>query len=1059
MHFPSNNIKTSKSTSSSSSSSSSSIKAISVVKQTRSSDRKPPTVVKVLNEKHPKKQQQHGIKSPVDIPTTPTTSTEQQQAVGIHIDSPNSNVRIQGSKIEVKEKPETKRDLSEVILKVPDPSKFLTSPPLTTVDAKSLKPSSSRLPPPPLTPDKVQKPCSHNNSSKKELLNVKKDDVPPPALRRRPERSAKKRAKDSISEITEAERPMIEKDEFRHRERLHNITSPTTSSHPRWNSPPPPSRPYGRTDYYVDRSPPIPLRSPPVPLLSPPESHRHNHGHHSPFHRSQSPDHRSRSPTPLHIRHPPLSPPTRHRHSRSPHPPAPPHGGRHSRIHSPLYRDHEEHPQQHYHYNEPLSPRYRGGGGGSGHESPFYYSERSRSPYFYDYHRHENERERLYEELERRSPPIKHRRMTSPVSRERKRPVSREMERPVSRERERPVSRERYEPPPPVSPPQSRRHIQRNIHSPPQDRFPYGRTDWESSNRFRHHDHSPPVRSSPVDPHFQYQPLSRMPPKGDVPSPSLSSPKHHHDGHRFQRSKEPTSMHVHEKKKETKIHPKLPSSSPVLSPREIISPTPPKRSKVVEKERDIIEIPEKLTITPQQPKAPTPRKKGLGLLEMKIQGLKNKIEKTGVSEKIRERMNSQSEESDVTKDVKSKPSRSLSDVISSLSGSKPSGNKNMPALLSPPDLNKRKQDGVVSPILHEKSLSPRENVIPKPLVNKRSKSLADIAMNLTKSVEKQIVTGDSIIQSTPKAPTNTVVNSAINKGKSSGSKLSGVISSLKKSKEVVGTTSSSYTKDTAQSNDSKLLNILKSGFASKSTKTLPKKDVDITISPDELKKFPSSSNTKDSSSKVDNNSPPSLVSDKDRVVSPITVSKSSRVSPSNNLLTTKPLSDIVQVTDSSRSPQQPPPPPATETPNNEGKKLLEQNNEPSVSISERFISPAGSPVYSPPVACSPLTIVISKQKQTRSSSSESNATPVITPTRTPTPIMSPLSHSLAVVDSPTSNDSKSSTVFPASPPQLVDEKVTPSSKLTRPTAIIPTSVFESKVQEKEKFLPKENPSE
>jgi len=229
-----------------------------------------------------------------------------------------------------------------------------------------------------------------------------------------------------------------------------------------------------------------------------------------------------------------------------------------------------------------------------------------------------------------------------------------------------------------------------------------------------------------------------------------------------------------------------------------------------------------------------------------------------------------------------------------------------------------------------------------------------------------------------------------------------------------------------------------------------------TISPDELKKLPSSSNTKDSSSKIDNNSPPSLVCDEDTVFSPITVS--SRVSLSNNLLTTtsKPLSDTVQVTDSSRSPQ--PPPPTTATTNNEAKKLLDENNEPSVSISERFISPAGSPVYSPPVACSPLTIVISKQKQTRPSSSESNITPVITPTRTPTPIMSPLSHSLAVVDSPTSNDSKSSTVFPASPPQLVDEKIPPSSKLTRPTAIIPTSVFESKVQEKEKILPKENSS-
>ena len=1023
MHFPSN-IKTNKSPS---------LATIPVVKQQpfRNSDRKPPTIVKVkakvLNEKLRKK---HDVKSPVR-PSSSSTTGMVDQPFGIHIDSPNSNVRIQGSKIEVKVKPGTKRDLSEVILKVPDPSKFLTSPP---VDARNVKPPSR--PPPPLTPDKVHKPCDHN---KKDHIKVKEDNPPPP-LRRRPERSAKKRAKDSISEITEAERP-IEKEEFH--ERLRNPSSPTPSHHGKWNSPPP-SRSYSRTDYYINQSPPLSLRSPP-------EKHRHNHGHHSPFHRAQSPDHRSRSPTPLHavrhsplsppVRHPPLSPPVRHRHSRSPQPL--PHG-RHGHVHSPLYRDHEEHVQQQYHYNEPLSPRYRGG---SGHDSPFFYSERSRSPYLYDYHRHENERERLYEELERRSPPIKHRRMTSPV---RDRDLFQSLH--GRGEFSTHLQNEALS-----SPPQSRGR--QNLHSPQEShRFPYGRTDWEST-RFRHHDHSPPIRSSPLDPQFQYQPLSRMPPKGEQTS-SVISPKHLREGDRLQRTRDPL-MHVHDKRNDPISHPKA-SSTASLVAKDLLSPTP-KRSKVVEIERAVIEIPEKAK-TPQstsERKTPVARKKGLGLLEMKIQGLKNKIGKTGVSEKIKERMSSQNEEHN-NKDAKSKSSRSLSDVISSLSGSK-SSNKNVPLLLSPsasesnkkaafsnPSSETRYPSDVVSPIFDEKNSG--KSFKQKSMANKRSKSLADITKNLTKSVEKQIVIENSIILSKPKVLSNTV-NS--NKAKVCGSKLSGVISSLKKSKDVVAVTLSNPPKDTITSNDSKLLNILKSGIASKGYKALHKKEADVkTFCIGESKplsdapkqtsivqrKDDTSLVCKENSSLLSSIEPCKVTS----LLSSTTTLSDSCISPSNVLLSKQPSDKRPAARSAEILTKRPPTTPTTTKMTmmlSEVKNLpsLEDNNDPS--ITERFVSPAGSPVYSPPVASSPLTIVIAKQKQTRPSSTENTATSVITPTRTPTPIMSPLSQTLVVVHSPRSNDSKSINVFPSSPPKLVDEAL-PSAKLTRPTAIMPTSIFD-----------------
>ena len=97
---------------------------VSVLKQGNrsltNSDHKP-TVVKVLNESR-KGKPPHDVKHL-------TGSKSSDQPVGIHIDSPNANVRIQGSKIEVKENPSIKRelDLNEVILKVPDPSKFMSS--------------------------------------------------------------------------------------------------------------------------------------------------------------------------------------------------------------------------------------------------------------------------------------------------------------------------------------------------------------------------------------------------------------------------------------------------------------------------------------------------------------------------------------------------------------------------------------------------------------------------------------------------------------------------------------------------------------------------------------------------------------------------------------------------------------------------------------------------------------------------------------------------------------------------------------------------------------------
>jgi len=126
-------------------------------------------------------------------------------------------------------------------------------------------------------------------------------------------------------------------------------------------------------------------------------------------------------------------------------------------------------------------------------------------------------------------------------------------------------------------------------------------------------------------------------------------------------------------------------------------------------------------------------------------------------------------------------------------------------------------------------------------------------------------------------------------------------------------------------------------------------------------------------------------------------------------------------------------PPNTKTTLN----VNESSNSPNV---DRFTSPANSPVYSPAIVSSPLTVDREPSKSVRSLS-ESSSTSVITPTRTPTPVLkSPLSQTLSVVRSPR-QDSPS---FPTSPPRLVDE-VRPSIHVKRPTAIVANTNLETKL--------------
>jgi len=759
---------------------------VSVLKDgSRSSDHKP-TIVKVINERSLK------VRKPDVKQSTNETLTTTSEPVGILIDSPNSNVRIQGSKIEVKEKPSIKRDLSEVILKVPDPSKFMTSSSPTFENNEAKKPrigssSNSVKQPskPSLSLDKQPpiKTCEHKKESEKGK------SIPPvgtPNLRRRPERSAKKRAKDSISEITEAERPHG-KDDLRDR-RVAPLSPPP---HRNWREmrSPPAHVLHGREmymDYYPERSPPPRRHSPDL-------QHRAVHSRHSPipFHRYPSPEHRSRSP-PIQSVHRPLSPPVQHRHTHSPPP-------RHLHNRSPHFRDHDDH-RKHFHYTEPLSPRYRG----TGHEPYFYYSERSRSPYLYEYH---HEKERLYEELERRSPPIKHRRL-SPV---------RDLYSPVRKHDFIHVPSESISP--------------RSHHSPgvQEGRFPYGRVDWDSP-RYRHDDgvHSPSIRSSPIDPQIQYQPLSRMPQKDEHKKLITKSPARHNVEERTRRSRSPLISPSTEKGRifhDAHHHPPPPlkrivneknSPPPKHRMKNLVtnkdqSPKPvtafeekTRKSKSGDLERPVIEIPEETGRVQNQRKTPT-RKKGLGLLEMKIQGLKSKMQQTGISEKIKEKVNSRSESSEhgssstfspphqiasktkLVSPMSGKTTKSLSDVISSLSQEK-----------GTVDIPDTKSGG------------------------KRSKSLADITKNLAKSLEKN---------NTPEPPHQakelhkTVAESVPIKPKISAAKLSDVISTLKeKSKAASAQLPTSKFKDinissSRSANDSKLLDILKRGTAGKSSKS------------------------------------------------------------------------------------------------------------------------------------------------------------------------------------------------------------------------------------------------
>lgn len=578
------------------------------------------------------------------------------QPVGIHIDSPNANVRIVGSKIEVTEKPSIKRkiDMSEVILKVPDPSKFLPNKEVKKRPRSSpkhvVKPSTdvfsmdhSQMPK--VAPTK--KPCEHRQAS---------PSTPKDNIRTRPERSAKKRAKDSISEITEAEHMSLPKELMSHDELSE------ARSHKPWPELHSPSRlvssrDYFRYEYFTDRSP-----------LSPEANHRRNSR--SPIMRHRlSPERRIHSP-PLHSLHGrPLSP-ARHRHNHSP--------PRHFHDHGSRLHEIDDH-INHLHYTEPLSPRYRG------KESHFYHSDESRSPFYYEY-RHD--KERAYSE--RLSPVFKHGRLSPGI--ERRSPISHKHETfPFVHLTE------------PRSPPSSHKlkTHRHDIHSPVQEgRFPYGHVHWEGSPKYKRDVVTSSVRSPPLD-SYQYQPLSRLTPESkSVTSHAFARPDHRpreitSPGQRSLSERRVISPDIGKKYADTsgekKQKKRLSSeSSKYEKPLSFYPADPPKSSKEVKViakpkplniDRSVIEIPEQTgRIQSTERKTPTTKRKGIGLLEMKIQGLKKQkmgqfgdnsspVSSDAISSSFfaepTTTITSQSTSTD--RSVTTSKSKSISDVINSLS--------------------------------------------------------------------------------------------------------------------------------------------------------------------------------------------------------------------------------------------------------------------------------------------------------------------------------------------------------------------------------------------------------
>ncbi|XP_047133155.1 chromodomain-helicase-DNA-binding protein 8 isoform X1 [Hydra vulgaris] len=238
------------------------------------------------------------------------------QPIAIHLNSPNSNVRIQGSKIEVKEKASTKReiDLSNVILRVPDPSKFLANQDLKKKKAKMLieQNHENKL----TTSEPTERFTSPNSLS--EPLKV------------RPERSAKKRAKDSILEMTEAEN--VNHIDYKYSPTHHSdFHTPLAIK----------SRDYYRNELYNDRV--SPFREGRSPIQNEVSSY---------YHSNYSPSKYVRSPSVQSVSDHAISP----------------------RTHiSPSASDSLKH-----HYTQPLSPRYYD-------DDSHFYPERSKSPKYYDY--------------------------------------------------------------------------------------------------------------------------------------------------------------------------------------------------------------------------------------------------------------------------------------------------------------------------------------------------------------------------------------------------------------------------------------------------------------------------------------------------------------------------------------------------------------------------------------------------------------------------------------------------------------------------------------------------
>ena len=625
----------------------------------------------------------------------PRGTTTEQQPVGIHINSPNSNVRIQGSKIEVKEKPAIKREInmSAVILKVPDPAKFLGNKEVK----KRARPAKATFKP--VTTDVSVKPVGVTKGSTSKCEHQQKEPhVAPPVtnerIKTRPERSAKKRAKDSISEMSEAEHLSSVKDSRRHHSGGGSAPHSPRHQWPELRSPSQMvnSLEYHRYDYYPDRSPHSPnvhrheSRSPLVHLYMSPEGHMQSPPHHS-----------------IHGR--PLSP-VRHRHSHSP--------PRHLHNH----RDQDEHVK--HLYTEPLSPRYHS------NRDHFCYSERSRSPYYFEY-RHEKDRN-YPDDMDGPSPSYKMRR--SP----------RDIISPHSHKAEKFPFVHLTEP---CSPVNHRKH--HDVKSPvtvQEGRFPYGHMGWEGQI-YRGELSSPPLDST-----YQYQPLSRL--TLDLKSPVISKKK-------TERNFSPETLAKTAKCEAKHVtSPKLGEAAPSVGgcPLEkrikifvdtvLHSPSkdqplafyPTDKPMQIGKDKlkpkvPVIEIPEQTMRTPSERRTPTSKRKGCGsFLEMKIQGLtKKRMEQLGDSSKT-----NSNEIIGPLKSPSAKASKSISAVLDTLSNAGKVTSSESSSLI---DALSRTNNTLISEPTKVIPLSKSVSQQKRTLRDVKSLNLDAIAKNLTKSVEQQ----------------------------------------------------------------------------------------------------------------------------------------------------------------------------------------------------------------------------------------------------------------------------------------------------------------------------------